>query len=199
MTTTADTHFGLTRTVAPASEPLTASETRTWCRIDSDDASQDDVLTVLISDARERCERITSRSLITQTWRLAIDDWPAGVEAITLPRGAPLQSVTSVEYQETAGVYTTLSASDYVVDIASEPGRVLPAAGLTWNWGAVATPATAVVMVTYVAGYGLAAAVPKDIKRALLACVSHCYHNRERPDEGFLDRLFAGFRVGVYY
>jgi uncharacterized phiE125 gp8 family phage protein len=108
-------------------------------------------------------EHITGRRFITQTWALTLDCFPA---TITLP-GSPLVSVDMVKYYDTAGVLQTLSASAYIVDTASAPGRIVPAT--TWPTTAARINA---VEVMYKAGYGPDdTTVPDAAKGYILAMV----------------------------
>lgn len=219
-------HFGLVLVTPPAVEPLTvadgsATDVKLWLRIDSGDTSQDVLLGALVKAARQRCERVTRRALVTQTWRYALDRFPGWPLPDTVPQGSaeawgsdlyrfgidvdprairlprpPLQSVTSVAYTDTTGTPQTLASdgSAYQVDSDSDPARLLPAYGTYWP---ITRPMFGAVKVTYVAGYGgTAASVPEELRAALMAHVGYCWREREAPDEEFLDSLFLPFAVG---
>lgn len=153
----------------------------------------DDRIAALIETARLGCEVVTRRALITQTWELALDAFPAspGVAgyagrspagAIELPH-PPLQSVTSVVYVDAAGASQTLDPSAYVVDTRSEPGRLVPAYGTVWPATRHGYPSA--VVITYVAGYGATgASVPRDIRNGILVRVGKLH---EHP-EGLVDK-----------
>lgn len=169
--------FGLTVTVAPTSEPVTLAEARLQCGIADEAAGyHDPKLLSLIKAARIYCERATGKAFITQTIKLTRDRFPCEKECyvIRLPR-QPLASVTSVKYDDTTGTEQTMSASDYVVDTACEPGRIGLTLGATWP---LTIDQLGAVRVTYVAGYGAATAVPETIKHAMLMLVSHWFENR---------------------
>src|SRR5690606_33005090 len=99
--------------------------------------------------AREVAEDRTARALIRQTLELSLDAFPCGTDPIHLPR-PPLIAVERVTYLE-RGEEAELGPEMYVVDTASEPGRVAPAPGHVWPV-ADCTPGS--VRVRYVAGYG---------------------------------------------
>ena len=61
---------------APASEPVSLAEAKLFLRVEHDD--DDDLIAALIAAARVQVEAQTRRALITQTWRLVRDVWPAG-------------------------------------------------------------------------------------------------------------------------
>lgn len=139
-------------------------------------SAEDTLLAGLIQAAREYVETYQNRALCTQTWELVLDAWPAGYIEIPLP---PLQSITSIKYKDSEGKENTWAATNYIVDTDSYLGRVL-ADGCSWPSDAL-YPAGA-IRVKFVAGYGLAAAVPATIKAAMLLLIGHWYEHREATD-----------------
>ena len=170
----------------PASEPVTLAEAKLHVRQDLD--TDDTLITGLITAAREEVERISWHALLTQTWELVLDRWPAG-DAIELPR-PPLQSVTSVKYTDSSGAETTWSAANYVVDTDSTPGRIVLAYSVTWP--TVVLQPTGGIRVRYVAGWTSAANVPQAIKQALLLLVGHWYETREDTVKAATDTIARG-------
>ena len=72
----------------------------------------------------------------------------------------------------TPGTQVVLSAQDYVVDAASEPGWVVPAIGTRFP----ETQGINAVVVTYVAGYGASATdVPPPIRQWVLLAIGDLY------------------------
>lgn len=69
-----------------------------------------------------------------------------------------------------------MSSSLYIVVATREPGRVCLAPGQSWP---VVQSRINAVEVTFVAGYGLAANVPQDLKSAQLLLLGHLHENRE--------------------
>jgi hypothetical protein len=208
--------YALVQTVPPVEEPITLAEAKNFARVDITD--DDALITSLISSGRQRCERVTDRQLITATWKLSLDRFPgsqpfwssaggrdmsdwagwggiAGGEGpIRLPK-SPMQSVSLVQYVDQGGTTQTLAATEYQVDVNSEPALMLPAFGKVWpvtRWQAAA------VIVTFVAGYGPAAAVPPEIKDTIKVYVAYRYDSRCQPDDDYLDRIFKGFWSGDY-
>jgi uncharacterized phiE125 gp8 family phage protein len=153
----------------PSEEPVSLQEARAHLRLES---REDEYLTNLITAAQRHCESFLGRALITQTWDLMLDCFPADEIEIPLP---PLQSITYVKYKDTAGVLQTLDISCYIVDANSQPGRVSPAYGQSW-------PSTydeiQSVQIRFVAGYGAAADVPQSIKSAILIKLADLYEHR---------------------
>ena len=158
----------------PDVEPVSKAEAKLHCRVDISD--DDDLITALIVAARELCETITQRALITQTWDLVMDDWPGG-DVLSLPL-APLQSITSISYTDEDGNSDTFSADNYVTDTESQPGRA--ALKSTASWPSTTLQEIAGVRVRFVAGYGDAGSdVPQSIRQAMLLLIGHWYEQRE--------------------
>jgi len=98
--------------------------------------------------------------------------------------------VTSVKYYDQYGAVNTLDPSTYIVDLVSEPGRILPAYGLTWPT-TLLQPINGVV-VRYIAGYSSdAAEVPPGVKQSMLMLIGYWYENREAAtlERGVSQRL----------
>ncbi len=170
---------GLRVITPPSVEPVTVAEVKAQARVDL--ADEDTLIQGYIRAARETLERLLWRAFITQTLELTLDGWPEGSE-IRLPR-PPLQSVTAVRYTTEDGTLKTLDPALYVVDTASEPGRVVLKRGTSWPSETLAPAAG--VKVEYVAGYGdQASDVPESIRQAILLLAAHWYEHREAVSEG---------------
>lgn len=156
-----------------SAEPVSLEEVKDHLRIDSDDTGDDGYLLALIQAAREYGEEIQNRTYVSRTRTLTLDAFPAG-DTVVMPY-APLSSVTSIAYTDTAGSSQTMSSSDYVVDTAHEPGRICLAYGATWPTTYAEANA---VTITYVAGYGGIEDVPERVKLALKMLAAHWYERR---------------------
>ena len=165
-------------TVAPATEPLTSTEVKLHLKVDY--TTDDDLITDLIQAAREVCEDYLNRKLITQTVQETFPCFP--MEARNSPYAqlrltwSPLISVSTVEYQASAGTYTELSSDNYTVADYQVPAVIMPAYNSTWPT-AIEYPDA--VRVTYTAGYADADSVPAGIKSAMLLMIGHWYDNRQ--------------------
>ena len=161
-------------TTAPASEPISTAEAKTHLRVDI--SADDTFIDTLVKAARQYVEQYTRRALITQTWDLWVDDFPADD---ALPLGmAPLQSVTHVKYVDDTGATATMTATDYVVDSYNEPGKIVLKGSAAWP--SATLQEVNGVNVRFVAGYGTAStSVPQPILHAMKLLIGHWYENRE--------------------
>ncbi len=137
--------MGLVQTIPPARYPVHLDEVKLHRRIDS--TAEDSLLTRLIAAATARVEIYIGSQLVTATWQLTLDAFPA-IIYIPYP---PLQSVSSIAYVDEDGATQTLAeTTDYVVDTSDFLGRIAPAYNEAW-------PSTRsehdAVTITYVAGY----------------------------------------------
>lgn len=165
----------LTRTSEPATEPVTLAEIKAHLGVTiSDDDAR---LTSLLSAARRQAETYTRQSFVTQTWQASFDAFPVG-GVLSLSQG-PLASVTSVGYVDAAGEAQTFT--DFTLDAAAN--RIL--LDYDEEWPDTLDTENAVT-ITYIAGYGAAAAVPEDIKAAICLMVEQLY---DRPDVGYAAAL----------
>jgi uncharacterized phiE125 gp8 family phage protein len=182
----------------PASEPVTLAEAMLHLRVDppaSGPHPEAALIETLIAAARAHVETETNRVLITQTLEARWDAWR---DVLDLPR-SPVQSVTSVTYVDEAGATQTLAGSAYRADVAGMVARVTPAFDTAWP---AARAVTGAVAVRFVAGYGVASAVPAPLKASMLLLIGHLYENRTAATERALTEaplavssLLAGYRV----
>lgn len=180
---------------APAIEPVTASDLRSFLRTNATDLP-DSEANDFIAEARQLIEETYNVALITQTWLLALDRWPTRgrepwwdgvVQAsirildqsygdLSLPKW-PLQAVDGVNVYDEAGAATAVVVADtFDVDTYRVPGRMTLKAGSTWP---VALRANNAIEITYTVGYGAAAAdVPAPLKRAVKQLAAYLYSHR---------------------
>ena len=161
---------------APSVEPVSVTELKSQLRITG--TSQDTMLGLLIKAARQHAEDYLRYSIIATVWELYLDAFPASGEPIWVQKspvslGTP--STTTLKYYNTSGVLTTLTENTgYVVDYNSAPARVYEAYDKTWPSTRVIPNA---VVLKFTAGYANAAAVPDQIKQAILMIASTLYEN----------------------
>lgn len=159
-------------TTAPTVTPVTTADIKTHLRITHSD--DDTLLDSYATAAQDTLQRLCRRSLMEQTITLKLDTFPsAGIE---LPR-PPALSVTSIQYVDTDGNTQTWSSGDYMVDVSSEPARVVPAYGESYPDVRTETPNS--VTVVYQAGHEAVGDVNDTIRLAFKLLVGHYYENRE--------------------
>jgi len=175
----------------PATEPLSLADAKAQCRLFSTD--EDALVASWIVAARRKVEQDTSRvASVAQTWDLFLDAFPSERQPIVVP-WPPLVSVTGVYATDASGVETTLLPANYLVDTASEPGRL----GLT---GGGAWPSDLRIFqpgrVRFVAGYA-DAQIPEDLKRAMALLIGWFSENREPAafERNVYDALIAPYVI----
>jgi len=157
----------------PAAEPVSLDDAKAYLRLDSDD--EDALVTTLVTAARLHVEGATGRALLTQSWRLVLDDWPS-VGLLRLPVG-PLQSLTAITAYDINGDPVTLSTDGVLWDAQAAPSLLYLPAG--FGDGVVLRPFQG-VEIDYVAGYGTDPAdVPATLRQALLLLVAYWFENRD--------------------
>jgi uncharacterized phiE125 gp8 family phage protein len=180
----------------PASEPVSLEEARLWCRVDAEGSppahADDDILSALITRARETVEEYTGRSICAKVYEIRYDEWPDEVE---LPY-SPVIEVQSVIYVDSSGGSTLMDPADYVVDTHGEPARIATVAGADWP---TLDETIGAVRIRYRAGYDAAGSpntmpVPKMLLQAMQLMIADWYRNREDTVEKELLPIPMGAR-----
>lgn len=135
--------------IGPATEPLAAEDLYETLGVDPETgAEQNALIESLITTAREVVENDCRRALITQTCDLYLDEFPScGEIELRLP---PVQAVLFIDYVDGNGELQTLDADRYIVDVISEPARIVPAYGTFWPFNRCQPNA---VQVRFLTGY----------------------------------------------
>lgn len=152
----------------PISEPITLDEAKTHLRIEHD--SEDDLLNALITTAREYLEMQTQLALVTQTWRLSIDNWP--MDQFLSLKKSPVQSIDQIEQFDENGSAELISISDMILDGNAHPGRLYTSEQT--NPDQIING----IEITFTAGFGSASDVPDMLKRAMLIHIAHMFEFR---------------------
>jgi uncharacterized phiE125 gp8 family phage protein len=180
----------LIRTSPPAADIMTLAEARAQIRLDatgSPASHPDDTLVqgliAAVTDYLDGYDGILGRALITQTWVMKLDRFPASGCAARLPL-APLQSIDSITYVDADGATQTLASSVYQVTGAGAGGGGHFRLAYNQSWPSVRDQAEA-VSVTFTCGYGDAATdVPAILRHAAKMLIAHFYENREEVIAG---------------
>lgn len=190
----------LSRIEDPAEEPLSRATAKRHLRVDADDSSQDEVIDDAIAAARGLVEHETKTAVITQSWRLTLNEFPDCSRPILLGR-PPIQSITSVSYVDADGATQTLSPSSYVFD-PSQLGMIRLAYNASW-------PSTRcqpmAVTIDFISGAEVED-VPKPLIAAMKLLIGDLYENREGQiigtivaDNPTVARLLAPYTVPEVY
>ena len=155
----------------PASEPISLAETKVYLRVDGSD--EDSLISSLITTSRLQVEAALGLVLITQQWTLHADCWPlSGVVELPL---RPFETVDEVRVLDADGDANILDSITYAVDNHGDRPRLASRAGFWPIPGARLNG----IEINFTAGYGAdAAAVPDDIRHALMALVAHWFEHR---------------------
>lgn len=155
--------LSLHQATAPAKEPVTLDEAKTHLRMQATNL-HDDMITALITTARQAVEAFTRRSLISQDWEVQYDPVP---REVTLPR-PPVSTVTKVAILTEDGNTQELTIGEDVVVSTGDGARVR----------LLGSAPNGHLEVSYTAGYGEDAdAVPSAIRHAILVTLHHLYDN----------------------
>lgn len=164
-------------TTKSAELPVTLDMVRAHLR--NEDMRFDDAyLEGLIRAAAAHVEKQYGLALLTQTIAEYHRGFPCSPDAPLLLRIAPLVSVTSVVYVDSAGNTQTWAASEYKSGSYDLTAFITPKINYNWPSGLANYPDT--VTVTYQAGFGQkASSLPENIRSALLLIIGSMYENRE--------------------
>ena len=158
---------------APEKLPVSAEDLRGHLWTIYPEKTTDEYLELLIKAATSHIEMITWRKLVSQKWRLYLDEWPE--DMIILPYGN-VQSVDLVRWLDEDGVDHELSnGTDYIDAIVGPEPGLLPVD----SWPSDNLFDVDSIRIEFVAGFGDAADVPADIRHAIQLLAAHWYETRE--------------------
>lgn len=152
-------------------EPVSLLEAKAWLKLEEEDTDENALIEQLITTARQRYEAYTNRVLV----KTAFDQYQDDLCSHEIrPRKFPLASVTSIkgftdtDATDTGG--TSMNSSEYYVDTASEPGRIVALQGYTFPVG---TRRVNAYITRFVAGYSTSSTgVPSDAKTTLCKMIA---------------------------
>ena len=154
---------------------MTLDEVKTFLKLTSND--HDAMLDLFIRMAREWAEKTTGRAMLSQTIKEYWDEWPTGIFGETWELGiAPVTSVTSIQYLDSAGATQTWATTNYTADVKSRPARIVPTDAVEYP---ELDDAPNAVIVTYVAGVSSVSSVPATARAAMMQKIAFLYENLE--------------------
>lgn len=153
----------------PAVEPLSLAEAKVFLRVETTD--DDPLIAALISAARLHVEMHTGLALVTQSWRMVLDCWPAKGRIPVRP--APLQALAAARVFDFDGESRTVDTQAFVVDASTSTLSFIP-------WALpMPTRIAAGIELDITAGFGDAASdVPEPLRQAIRLLVADWYENR---------------------
>lgn len=186
------------RVVTAPEEVITVAQAAEFMRIDFSSDEQE-TIGVMITAARQWCEKYLFRVIGPQTLELTLEQFPCyGRRSIILP--PPVIEVDSLIYLDSNGAEQTLvEGTHFRVALKAEPGEITPIG----SWPVALGTADA-VRVTFQAGYyaeGSPVDLPKTIRKAMLMQIADLYENREAQGEHALtanptlERLLSMYRL----
>lgn len=172
---------------APAIEPVSLADAKSWLR--EDGAEEDQLIQTLIVAARMTLEAYTRRFFVTQSWRLVFDCWPDSVasKATLYIPFAPFEAATAIRVFDANDAAQTVNAASYRAPPSNDGGRISfasapPAPGR----------ATDGIEIDFNVGYGaLASNVPQPLRQAILALVAHWREHRGDDGDDALPKTVA--------
>ncbi len=158
-----DTSSALRLVTAPASEPLTLAQAKTFLRIEN--TADDEPVTRAIMAARHAAEQFLKQALLPQTWDFTQANPSASKSR--LPFG-PAQSITSITLTTQEGTTSTMNTANYRLAVG----------GFTVLFDPEICIET--MTIRYVAGIGTVAAdVPALIVQGMLHHIAVMMENRD--------------------
>ena len=154
--------------VSPQAEPLTLEQVKTD-RGGISHAQHDDMLTGLITAAREAAEKRTDRALLPQTWRELYVSAPCEIDLSIWPAREVVAVTIDGEAQDVA----QLIADEDLEFRAGDRAMVISHLFRGKR-----------VVIDYSAGYNDSAAVPYSIKQWMLLQIGSMYEHRESEIAG---------------
>lgn len=178
------------RTAAPTDPVVTTQQVKAHAIVDFDDDNDLlDSLTQAAIDHLDGWSGVLGRCLVSQTWRLDLDDWPA-CGSIRLP--FPDVTSATLKYSDEADAEQPVNAALYEILDDSKSGIIKFRDAFTYP--GIYSDRSDGVRVTFVAGFGNADAVPSAIKVAIKMLVTHWYENRGLVGKGGFSELPIGVR-----
>ena len=163
---------------APAAEPVSTADAKTWLYVLSSETDHDDLIDSLVKTARRYIETEKNTALINQTWKYYLDEFPCNGDAIVFDM-YPISAITDVSYIDTNGDTQTWNISgNYSIETHHlKPARLVP--GVDKVYPSTQDVPNAVI-ITVTAGFGAAATnIPEEVVTAIKLLIKLWYDNPE--------------------
>lgn len=174
-------------TTPATNEPVSLDEAKRRLRVTFDD--DDDDIDLMISSARDHAEKYCNTRFAEQTVEMKCDGF---CDFVRLPE-APVKSITTVSYVDTAGA--SQAVPETVYELRNDGLEASIALKYGEQWPPIQMGSR--IVVTAIVGY---AAPPPAVKHAILLHLGDAYENRENtelPEWTAFDALLCNFRRGA--
>ncbi|UNK78064.1 phage head-tail connector protein [Sphingopyxis granuli] len=172
--------------VAPVVEPVSLVQAKAQCRVIGTD--EDDALDLYIASARAHAEAYCGAAFAERTLVARCDSF---TDMARLPF-APVNSVTSIVYDDTIGTTQTLSATVYELRADGLDAAIVLKPGAAWP---AVQPGSRITLSASVGTIPL-----DDVLHAMLLFIADSFDRREHAKAGdwtSLDSLLCNHRRGV--
>jgi len=175
----------------PAAEPVSLSEAKQHCRVDTD--SDDAYIGSLIAAAREWCEAYCDETFVHTRYKMTLDSFPTEIE-LPRPPMATAGTATAVVVTYTLEHQTTavLSTSEYRVDRDATPGVLRT--NYNGSWPSHLLDYNAVTVTWWGGRDGDASSLPQRFKSAVLWLVGYWYERRMAAESVNLSEIPFGVK-----
>ena len=175
-------------TSEPAAEPVSTADMKAWLKVGN--TADDDLIDDLVKAVRQEVELYLNRSLITQTRVAHFDQFSTFVD---IPYG-PIQSISQVKRIDPDESETTLTENiDFYIKSSRDVRLYFPeGTNLGFEYVPITGETIYGLQVQYIAGYGMATAIPDAIIKTIKKLVAYDYADRmgELSMESNRSRLF---------
>lgn len=161
----------LVQVTDPTDTPVSVSDARLQCAL-GDETTHDTLLLRYIKAATKEIENYTQSILVERTMRLDLDGfYGRDIDLKTYP----IQSITSIAYDDADDSAQTVSSADYWANLDG----MTPFLRHKTIWPATYTSKLNSVRITFVAGYAEVDDIPEELKQAILVRVYEMWDKRE--------------------
>jgi len=166
-------------------EPLSLEDAKIFLKINEGEVDEDDMISALITAAREVAETYQGRDLVEKQWDLTLD----GFLECEIALRDNLQTVDLVRYRDVDGNYTTMTpTTQYIVD----PARGIVTTPSNVSWPTFDAWPTGAVLVRFTCG---PESVPKHVVAGMQMLIAQWYENREAANSGSLTEVPFGVKM----
>lgn len=180
-----------------AASPVTLQEVKNHLKLDS--TAFDDQISIIRLAAIAKVASVTKNALAPQVHDIFFDRWPGEIlheqqqwpwrdcESFALPF-YPVNAISSFKYTGSDGTVTTWDTSNYILNAAAKPCRVVR--GYSVSWPSVTKYPVNPIAIRIQCGYTdnnpstNGPSIPDQLKQAILLCCEHWFRNSSSVEVG---------------